>query len=173
MADDSSVPADARAAIRNYVRDAEMLEDLLDERQDKLRRVAQAIIDAQPGFFVKGFSALRPLTMRTVADKVGVHDTTVSRTVRDKYMTTPFGTVELRRFFTSGIATEGGGQVSNTAVQSRLKALVEAEDREHPLSDDRLAAMLQAEGVKIARRTVAKYRKELKIPGATERRNMV
>ena len=111
--------------------------------------------------------------MQAVADKVGVHGTTVSRTVRNKYMTTPFGTVELRRFFTSGIATESGEQMSNTAVQDRLKALVAAEDRSQPLSDEKLAAMLKAEGIDIARRTVAKYRKALKIPGTTERRNMV
>ena len=85
--------------------------------------------------------------MQAVADKVGVHGTTVSRTVHDKYMTTPFGTVELRRFFTSGLATEAGGQMSNVAVQDRLKALVDAEDKAHPLSDDRLAALLKAEGI--------------------------
>jgi RNA polymerase sigma-54 factor len=108
--------------------------------------------------------------MQVVADKVKVHSATVSRTVRDKYMTTPFGTVELRRFFTSGVATESGEQMSNTAVQQMLKALVDAEDRSHPLSDERLAAILKAKGVDIARRTVAKYRKALKIPSTSERR---
>ena len=173
MLDDPNTSEEARAYVRERVRAAEALIEAVERRQDTIRNIAQEIIDAQPDFFEKGFSALRPLTMQTVADKVGVHGTTVSRTVHDKYMTTPFGTVELRRFFTSGLATEAGGQMSNVAVQDRLKALVDAEDKAHPLSDDRLAALLKAEGIEIARRTVAKYRKALKIPGTSERKNMV
>ena len=173
MLTDPNTPDDAKAYVRERIRAAEALVESVERRQDTIRQIAQAIIDAQPGFFEKGFSALRPLTMQPVADKVNVHSTTVSRTVRDKYMTTPFGTVELRRFFTSGIAAEGGEQISNAAVQGRLKALIDAEDKSHPLSDDRLADMLKAEGIEIARRTVAKYRKALKIPGTSERRNMV
>ena len=173
MLDDPNTSEEARAYVRERVRAAESLIEAVERRQDTIRNIAQEIIDAQPDFFEKGFSALRPLTMQTVADKVGVHGTTVSRTVHDKYMTTPFGTVELRRFFTSGLATEAGGQMSNVAVQDRLKALVDAEDKTHPLSDDRLAALLKAEGIEIARRTVAKYRKTLKIPGTSERKNMV
>ena len=173
MLDDPNTPEEARAYVRERIRAAEALIEAVERRQDTIRSIAQEIIDAQPDFFEKGFSALRPLTMQAVADKVGVHGTTVSRTVHDKYMTTPFGTVELRRFFTSGLATEAGGQMSNVAVQDRLKALVDAEDKAHPLSDDRLAALLKAEGIEIARRTVAKYRKALKIPGTSERKIMV
>ena len=173
MLSDPNTSEEARNYVRERIRAAEALIESVERRQDTIRLIAQEIIDAQPEFFEKGFSALRPLTMLTVADKVGVHGTTVSRTVRDKYMTTPFGTVELRRFFTSGIAVEGGEQVSNTVVQDRIKSLVDAEDKSHPLSDDRLAAMLKAEGIDIARRTVAKYRKALKIPSTSERRNMV
>ena len=170
---DPNAPDDAKTYVRERIRAAETLIEAVERRQDTIRRIAQEIVDAQPDFFEKGFSALKPLTMLTVADKVGVHGTTVSRTVRDKYMTTPFGTVELRRFFASGIASEGGEQVSNAAVQDRIKALVDAEDKSKPLSDDRLAAMLKAEGIDIARRTVAKYRMALKIPGTSGRRNMV
>ena len=173
MLDDPNTSEEARAYVRERVRAAEALIEAVERRQDTIRNIAQEIIDAQPDFFEKGFSALRPLTMQTVADKVGVHGTTVSRTVNDKYMTTPFGTVELRRFFTSGLATDMGGQMSKVAVQDRLKALVDAEDKAHPLSDDRLAALLKAEGIAIARRTVATYRNELKIPGTSERKNMV
>ena len=173
MVNDPHATEEARNYVRERIRAAEALIEAVERRQDTIRGIAQEIIDAQPDFFEKGFSALKPLTMQTVADKVGVHGTTVSRTVRDKYMTTPFGTVELRRFFTSGLATDTGEQMSNTAVQDRLKALVDAEDKAHPLSDDRLAKMLKAEGIDIARRTVAKYRKTLKIPGTSERRNMV
>lgn len=170
MLGDPDVPEEAKSYVRERVRAAEALIESVERRQDTIRAIAQEIIDAQPGFFEKGFSALRPLVMQVVADKVKVHSATVSRTVRDKYMTTPFGTVELRRFFTSGVATESGEQMSNTAVQQMLKALVDAEDRTHPLSDERLAAMLKDKGIDIARRTVAKYRKALKIPGTSERR---
>ena len=170
MLGDPEVSDEAKSYVREKIRAAEALIESVERRQDTIRAIAQEIIDAQPGFFEKGFSALRPLVMQVVADKVKVHSATVSRTVRDKYMTTPFGTVELRRFFTSGVATESGEQMSNTAVQQMLKALVDAEDRSHPLSDERLAAILKAKGVDIARRTVAKYRKALKIPGTSERR---
>ena len=115
--------------------------------------------------------ALKPLTMQQVADVVGVVGTTVSRTVRDKYMATPFGVVELRRFFTSGLATEGGEAVSNTAVKSRIKEIIAAEDRQHPLSDEQIGGILKGEGVNISRRTVAKYRIAIGILGAIERRS--
>ena len=172
MLSDPNVTDEAKSYVRERIRAAEALIEAVERRQDTIRNIAQTIIDEQPGFFEKGFSGLRPLNMQTVAKKVGVHDTTVSRTVRDKYMTTPFGTVELRRLFTSGIATEDGGQVSNLAVHDRIRELVDAEDKSQPLSDERLAALLKAEGFIVARRTVAKYRKAMKIPGATERRNM-
>ena len=106
----------------------------------------------------------------TGADVVGVHGTTVSRTVRNKYMRTPFGTMELRKFFTGGLATESGETVSNMSVQRQIRDLIAAEDATNPLSDDRIAAILKAKGITIARRTVAKYRIELGIPGAIERR---
>ncbi len=169
MADDSSLPADARAAIRGYVRDAEMLEDLLDERQDKLRRVAQAIIDAQPGFFEKGKEGLGPLSQSEIAKRVGLDDSTVSRAVNGKYMTTPFGTVELRSLFASGIATESG-VVTPAQAKARIRALVAAEDPSRPLSDDAIAAKLNDEGFRLSRRTVAKYRDAERIPSSSQRR---
>ena len=141
------------------------------DRQDTLRGIAQTIVDAQPDVFAQWtMSALKPLTMQQVADVVGVHGTTVSRTVRNKYMRTPFGAVELRKFFTSGLATESGETVSNTSVQRQIRELIAAEDATSPLSDDRIAAILKAKGIAIARRTVAKYRVEFGIPGAIERR---
>ena len=136
----------------------------------QINSASQAIFDAQPGFFEEGLKGLRPLTMQEIADKVGVHHTTVSRTVRDKYASTPRGTVELRKFFTSGIVTESGEQVSRDSVQDRLKSVIGAEDAAHPLSDERLSEILKSEGFPVARRTVAKYRMQLGIPGALERR---
>ena len=109
--------------------------------------------------------------MLEVAEKVGVHPTTVSRTVNDKYVSTPRGTVELRRFFTQGIETTDGEVVTKEAVHDALKAIVDAEDKKHPLSDEALAAKLKEQGYPVARRTVAKYRGMLGIPGTPERRS--
>jgi len=169
MADDENIPRDSRAVIKDYVRDAETLEDLLDDRQEKLRRVAQAIIDAQPDFFEMGMAGLRPLSRSIIASRVNLDDSTVSRAVKGKYMTTPFGVVELAQLFSSGVATEGG-EITPSRVKMRIRELVYAEDSSHPLSDDAISAKLNAEGIKISRRTVAKYREAEKIPGSSARR---
>ncbi len=129
----------------------------IEQRQRTLLDVAQAIADAQPGFFERGRAGLRPLTMSQIAEKVGVHETTVSRTVGGKYARTPFGLAELRSFFVGGLATAGGEAASTDAVKARLKAMVEAEDPAAPLSDQQIADRFAASGVKLARRTVAKY----------------
>jgi RNA polymerase sigma-54 factor len=113
--------------------------------------------------------ALRPLTLREVAAEIGLHESTVSRAVARKYVRTPRGTLPLRAFFASGIDTGGGGETSSTAVQSMIRDLVNAENPRKPLSDARLAALLKAGGVPVARRTVAKYREALGIPSSHER----
>ena len=142
----------------------------MKKRQQTIHDIAQAIVDAQPDFFVRGMGALRPLTMQQVADQVGVVGTTVSRTVRDKYMSTPFGVIEMRKFFTSGGAkTEGGETMSNASVKERIKAIIDSEDPSNPFSDDQITERLNAAGVNISRRTVAKYRMAMKIPGKAER----
>ena len=171
MLADPDCDDDTKSYIRERIRAVEALREAIENRQDTIQGIAQAIIDAQPDVFEKRtMDALRPLTMQQVADVVGVHGTTVSRTVRNKYMRTSFGTVELRKFFTGGLATESGEAVSNTSVQQQIRDLIAAEDANNPLSDDRIAAILKDKGIKIARRTVAKYRIELGIPGAIERR---
>ena len=171
MLEDPSCTPEVRSYIRERIRAAEALRDAVANRQDTIRNIAQAIIDAQPAVFEqRTMDALKPLTMQQVADKVGVHGTTVSRTVRNKYMATPFGLVEMRKFFTSGLATESGEAVSNTAVQQTIREMIEGEDAANPLSDDRIAGILKGRGITIARRTVAKYRGMLGIPGAMERK---
>ena len=132
--------------------------------------ISQEIFDRQPGFFTDGLKGLKPLTMQEVAEKVGVHPTTVSRTVNDKYVSTPKGTVELRRFFTQGFEMADGEIVTKDAVHEALQRLVDGEDKAHPLSDEALAAKLKGQGYVVARRTVAKYRGILGIPGTSERR---
>ena len=169
MLEDSTVDEETKAYVRERLASVHSLIDAVEHRHETITAIAQAIFDAQPEFFRRGPEALRPLTMQQIADKVGVHHTTVSRTVRGKYTTTPKGTFELRRFFTSGVATEGGEDASVTAVLVRLKELVDGEDLAHPLSDDRLSRRLKEMGYEVARRTVAKYRARLKIPSASKR----
>ena len=170
MLADPSVSAEAKSYIRERIRAAETLRDSIKKRQQTIHDIAQAIVDAQPDFFVKGMGALRPLTMQQVAEKVGVVGTTVSRTVRDKYMSTPFGVIEMRKFFTSGGAkTEGGETMSNASVKERIKAIIDSENTANPFSDDQITERLNAAGVNISRRTVAKYRMAMKIPGKAER----
>lgn len=159
-----------RDFIRKNISAAEMLAEAVERREETVRRIAQAIFDAQPGFFEKGLKGLVPMTMQQIADATGVHHTTVSRTVRDKYASTPRGTVELRSFFTAGCTAQDGTQVSRSSVLDALSALVRDEDKSAPLSDDALSAKLKAGGFAVARRTVAKYRAMLGIPGAFDRR---
>ena len=149
---------------------ANALAEAIERREETVTNIAQAIFDAQPEFFEQGLKGLKPLTMQDIADKVGVHHTTVSRTVRDKYASTPRGTVELRKFFTSGYVTAEGEAVSRDSVFERLSAIVDGEDKSKPYSDDRLSELLKAEGFPVARRTVAKYRCILGIPGTSERK---
>ena len=173
MLEDPNVAKETKDYIRERIAAAKSLVEAVAHRRDTIASIAQEIFDRQPGFFENGLKGLKPMTMQEVADKVGVHPTTVSRTVNNKYASTPKGTVELRRFFTQGIRTESGEEVSRDGVLDRLKAMVDAEDKAHPLSDERLSAMLKAEGFPVARRTVAKYRGLANIPGTSERRSVV
>ena len=170
MLADPSVTAEVKSYIRERIRAAEVLRESVKKRQQTIHDIAQAIVDAQPDFFKRGMGALKPLTMQQVAERVGVVGTTVSRTVRDKYMSTPFGVIELRKFFTSGGAkTEDGETMSNASIKERIKAIIDAENATNPYSDDQITEILKAEGVNISRRTVAKYRMAMKIPGKADR----
>ena len=170
MLEDPSVAKETKDYLRERLASVQLLIDAIDHREETIRSIAQEIFDRQPGFFENGLKGLKPLTMQEVAAKVGVHPTTVSRTVNDKYVSTPKGTIELRRFFTQGLETTGGEVVTKDAVHDALKALVDAEDKARPLSDEALAAKLKGQGYPVARRTVAKYRGMLGIPGTSERR---
>lgn len=169
MLDDPSIDAETREYIRVKIASVKELIEAIKKREETVTNIAQAIFDAQKEFFEKGLKGLKPLTMQEIAKTVGVHAATVSRTVNDKYVSTPRGTVELRRFFVSGCATSDGGVVSKDAVFNELKAIVDSEDHSKPLSDDKISSLLKAKGYSVARRTVAKYRTILGIPGASER----
>ena len=171
MQNDRRIDAEARSYARRSVDEAESLLDSLADRQETIRRVAQAIVNEQSqAFDARSLSALRPLTMDQVAEATGLHSSTVSRAVNGKYMATPMGVVEMRRFFMRGIATDGGGDMAKTAVMNRIRGIIEGEDPANPLSDQSIVEILKKEHVVVARRTVAKYREELKIPGTRERR---
>jgi RNA polymerase sigma-54 factor len=159
------------AALHDQVQQARWLIRNLAQRFDTILRVSQAIVTHQQLFFDEGWGALRPLTLREIAGELGLHESTVSRATTQKFMLTPFGTLELKRFFGAGLATEGGEATSSTAVQTRIKALIDGEDRLKPLSDGQLAKLLDGEGVSIARRTVAKYRELMRIPTASLRKS--
>jgi RNA polymerase sigma-54 factor len=162
---------DDRVFLSECYASANWLAKSLDQRARTILSVAREIVRQQDGFLVHGIQALRPLNLRTVADAIGVHESTVSRVTANKYMATPRGTFELRYFFTSAIAASEGGEAhSAEAVRQLIKDLIGAETDESVLSDDMLVERLRAAGVDIARRTVAKYRESLGIASSVGRR---
>ena len=142
------------------------------QRFDTILRVSQAIVERQKSFFAHGAIAMKPLVLREIADELGLHESTISRVTTAKYMTTPYGTYELKYFFGSSLNTDAGGNASSTAVRALIKQLVIAEPAGKPLSDSQLSEMLSEQGISVARRTVAKYREALKIAPANLRKAM-
>ncbi len=159
--------ADTTPEVREYIREkiraGKFLIKSIHQRQDTITRIAQEIVKRQRDFMDNGVTRLKPMTMVQVAEVVGVHETTVSRAVSGKYMQTPQGVFEMKYFFTSGLKTSSGESMSNTSVKTYLSELIAGEDKAHPLSDEDLVARLKAQGIEIARRTVAKYRAELNV----------
>jgi RNA polymerase sigma-54 factor len=155
------------AEVKNYIREkiraGKFLIKSLHQRQSTIGNIAREIVKRQRDFMDKGVSHLKPLTMVQVAEVVGVHETTVSRAVSGKYMETPQGVFEMKYFFTAGLQTESGANVSNTSVKDMIADIFKAEDQGKPLSDQEVVKMLKDKGIVIARRTVAKYRMELNI----------
>ncbi len=164
---DLMAKADSSPEVRDYIRDkiraGKFLIKSLHQRQQTILNIANEIVKRQRDFMEKGVAFLKPLTMVQVAEVVGVHETTVSRAVSGKYMDTPQGVFEMKYFFTSGIQTASGTDVSNTSVKDMLSELIKKEDTAKPLSDEELVKLLTEKGIRIARRTVAKYRSELNI----------
>ena len=143
----------------------------LDQRAKTILKVSEEIVRQQDGFFVHGVQHLRPLNLKTVADAIGMHESTVSRVTANKYMATNRGIFELKYFFTSAIASTSGGDAhSAEAVRHRIKQLIDAESGDDVLSDDTIVEKLKTAGIDIARRTVAKYREAMRIPSSVQRR---
>ncbi|MDX1681741.1 MAG: RNA polymerase factor sigma-54 [Phycisphaeraceae bacterium] len=170
MADDQALDETTRRFVRDNLKSARWLLESIAQRQVTVMRIIDIVLREQRDYFDRGDVGLKPLPMGDVADRIGVHVATVSRAVNEKYLQTPRGIVPLRMFFSGGTETDDGEQVSWTAVQARLKEVVDQEDKSKPLSDEALAQKLSEEGIDIARRTVAKYRKQMNIPTARRRK---
>ncbi|HSJ79017.1 MAG TPA: RNA polymerase factor sigma-54 [Erythrobacter sp.] len=156
--------------LKEKLADAHWLIRALDQRQKTILKTAAEIVRQQDGFFRRGVSELRPLTLREVAEKIEMHESTVSRVTSNKYLACARGTFELKYFFTSGVASADGEGASSAAIKARIKALIDAETAKNILSDQQLAEMLQKEGFDLARRTVAKYREAIGLGSSAERR---
>ncbi|HNR93100.1 MAG TPA: RNA polymerase factor sigma-54 [Kiritimatiellia bacterium] len=163
LLEDPATPADVKNYVQEKIRSGMFLIKSINQRQQTIYRIVRELVKTQRDFFEHGLSHLRPLTMSAIADELGIHETTVSRAISGKYVATPQGTYDLRYFFASGYAHADGQQVSNKTVKEALANLVAKESPSHPLSDQALAGALRENGFNVARRTVAKYREELKI----------
>ena len=160
-----------RDYLKDRIRSGKFLIDSIEQRQRTIERITREILKAQLPFFEGGISQLKPLTMTQIAEVVGVHETTVSRAIANKYVRTPHGVFEFKYFFTPGYQNDSGASVSNTSVKEMIADLIAAEDRSRPLSDQDLVSKLHEKGINIARRTVAKYREELGILPSNLRRD--
>jgi len=160
-----------KAYLSEQIQTANWLVKSLDQRAKTILKVSTEIVRQQDSFLVNGVEHLRPLNLRTIADAIGMHESTVSRVTSNKYLGTPRGIFELKYFFTSGIASSEGGEAhSSESVRHRIKQLIDAEEPGAVLSDDTIVDLLGKAGIDIARRTVAKYREAMKIPSSVERR---
>jgi RNA polymerase sigma-54 factor len=159
--------------LRNNLQEARWLLKSLHSRNETLLRVATTIVELQRAFFDYGEEAMKPLVLRDVAERLEMHESTISRVTTNKYMHTPRGTFEFKYFFSSHVSTAGGGECSATAIRALIKKLVAAENPRKPLSDSKLATILDGQGIQVARRTVAKYRESLSIPPSNERKRLM
>ena len=160
----------SRAWLNEQLGEADWLIRALDQRQKTILKTASEIVKRQEGFFREGVSAMRPLTLREVAEKIEMHESTVSRVTSNKYLSCPRGTFEMKYFFSSGVGAADGEGASSEAIKARIRTLCEAEDPKKVLSDQKLADLLNEEGYDLARRTVAKYREAIGIGSSAQRR---
>jgi RNA polymerase sigma-54 factor len=164
----------ATKEVRDYVREryssAIQLMKNIEQRKQTILRVCEAIKRRQMEFLVMGIDYLKPMMIKDVAEEVGVHPSTVSRAVASKYAHTPHGVYELRYFFSEAVQGPSGGDIPLLLLKRRVRKMIEEEDQRHPLTDEQITSRLQAEGVDVTRRTVAKYREDMKIPSTHQRR---
>ena len=162
----------AGPALQQRLQEARWFIKNIQQRFDTILRVSTAIVERQKNFFTHGELAMRPLVLREIADELGLHESTISRVTTAKYMSTPFGTFELKYFFGSALSTETGGNASSTAVRALIKQFISSESLKKPLSDNQISEILKEQGIECARRTVAKYREALRIAPANLRKSL-
>ena len=167
---DAEHSEETRAYVRDKFNAARWLIKSVQQRQNTIYKVARSIVNFQRDFLDRGIEYLRPLVLRDVANDIGMHESTVSRVVTNKYMHTPQGVFEMKFFFHSGISSSYGESVSSVTIKQRIRKIIESEDPRKPLSDSKIVSILQREGLVLARRTIAKYREELKIPTSNQRK---
>jgi RNA polymerase sigma-54 factor len=165
---------EASGDVRTYIKDrynsAIQLLRNIEQRRQTIRSVCEAIVRRQPGFLAQGLEHLRPMMIKDVAEEIGVHASTVSRAVANKYALTPHGVYELRFFFSEGVQGPSGDSIPLLLLKRKVKRMIEDEDPRKPLTDDVLSVMLREDGIHVTRRTVAKYREDLNIPSTHKRR---
>lgn len=168
---DPTATAEEKEFIRKKINGAQWLIDAIQQRRSTLMKVSQHIVDYQRRFLEEGPEAIEPLKMQQIADQVGVHVTTVSRAVDDKWIQTPRGILPLRRFFVGGTRSEDGEDIAWDTIRIKLQEIIDKEDKSNPLSDDELVDALKTHGLTVARRTITKYRKKMNIPSSRQRRD--
>lgn len=159
--------------MRNQLQEARWFIKSLQSRNETLMKVSTQIVEHQRGFLDYGEEAMKPLVLHDIAEAVGMHESTISRVTTQKYMHTPRGIYELKYFFSSHVSTAEGGECSSTAIRAIIKKLVAAENPKKPLSDSKIAGLLEEQGIQVARRTVAKYRESLSIAPSSERKRLM
>lgn len=173
LADQSDTTKETRDFIKEKVRSAVDLLRNIEHRRQTIYRVVECIVDRQRDFLEYGVEHIKPMMLKDIAEDIGMHLSTISRVVNRKYAHTPQGVIELRRFFSEGMMNEEGEEVSTRILKLRIKKLIEEEDSKKPLTDDDIAKVLSKEGVKLSRRTVAKYRDQMQIAGSRERKTII
>ena len=163
---------DDRQYLKKHLSEARSFLDNFNRRNDTLLRVARCIVNYQKDFFDYGPEKMKPLILSTIAEECGVHESTVSRITNQKYMCTPRGSFELKYFFSSSLRSDVGDDCSSTAVQAKIRKLIDGENKRKPLSDSAISAILSEDGINVARRTVAKYRETMKIPPTSQRKQL-
>src|SRR5262245_31474918 len=173
MLGQSGVSNETKSFIREKVRSAVDLLRNIEHRRQTIYKVVESIVHRQKDFLDKGVESIKPMMLKDIAEDIGMHLSTVSRVVNRKYAHTPQGVIELRRFFTEGMMNEEGEEISTRIIKLKIKKLIEEEDTHSPITDDQVVKILAKDGIKLSRRTVAKYRDQMQIPGSRERRAVV
>lgn len=171
MLQDEQLAEETKEFIRRKILSAKWLLRTIHQRNDTLERIATSLAKRQRDFFLKPQGKMVPLTMKSVAEELEVHESTIARTVANKYIDTPRGLYPLRAFFTTALSKESGDEISSHSVREMIVDIIKTENKQHPLSDEEIADRIQTEGIQCARRTVAKYRFLLKIGNAHQRRH--